>query len=150
MDAPVFDETLRTGNESIDSQHEWLFALAARITRQVGRSTAGAEAEPDSAACSMRNDDAVAEAVYGLMDYVTEHFSDEEQLMVSAGFPSASVHKVLHEELSQRVSGYSLRFVNGDDLAASEFVDFFNEWLTKHIMCYDRQFVVWQAASANR
>ena len=92
-----------------------------------------------------RTEDAVAEAIYGLVDYITEHFTDEEDLMVASGYPSASVHKSLHEDLSRRVAGYTLRFMNEDEVAARELVVFFDEWLRSHIMVADRALTTWLA-----
>lgn len=149
MDVPVFDDSLRTGNEAIDSQHEWLFALSARVVRQVDRPSAAESASAETAP-DLRTQDAIADAVYGLVDYITEHFSDEEELMASSSFPSTSLHRSLHEDLSKRVGGYTMRYMNGDAVAARELTDFFTEWLTSHIMEHDRAFARWLAENRPR
>jgi hemerythrin len=151
MGVPVFDDSLRTGNESIDSQHEWLFALSDRVAKKIRLCAPGTrDARPDDATCRVRDEDAVAEAVYGLIDYITEHLGEEEQLMISASYPKARLHKALHEDLSKRVGEYTLRFVNGDQMAALELTEFFDEWLSSHIMVHDREFSRWLSESDNR
>lgn len=147
MDTPNFDESLRTGNEIIDSQHAWLFELAARVTDTLG--TCGLEdVEPESdeeAACDAREVDATADAVYGLADYISEHFGDEEALMNEHGYPGVGPHVALHEALSARVTSYMLKYMNGDIGMGLELADFFREWLGSHILEHDREFTTWLA-----
>ncbi len=145
MTVPVFDDSLRTGNESIDSQHQWLFSLSARIAHQVAISADVPEGLAAGVVRASQEQDSIAEAIYGLIDYITEHFSDEEDLMTAAGYPGASDHKLLHDDLSSRVGGFTVRYMNGNRLAAQELVGFFNEWLTSHIMVHDRAFADWLA-----
>ena len=145
MDTPLFDDSLKTGNATIDEQHRWLFALSARVAEKIG--ACSLEPEGD-AGCEDAVEDAVTDAVYGLVDYIAEHFGDEERLMASAGYPLKGVHAALHEELSAHVGTYMLRFANGDDVAATDLTEFFNQWLTSHIMVHDRQFTAWLSAAA--
>lgn len=139
-----FDEALLTGNETIDSQHRSLFALADRVAQTLGGCWIEDEHRTAIAdACEYRVEDAVADAVFGLVDYITEHFEDEQALMASAGYPAASVHAALHTELSMRVASYTTRYLNESELAAGELIDFFGEWLCSHIMTHDRAFTDW-------
>jgi len=146
MQAPTFDATLRTGQPLIDEQHEWLFALAARIAHMLGScERPGANTGPGAPGveCEQRVDDAVTETVYGLLDYATEHFSDEEGLMHAASYPLVNYHASLHEDLNRRLAPFVFGQVNGESTTAAEVTEFFVSWLTDHIMQHDRAFTIW-------
>ena len=150
MDIPAFDESVRTGLSEIDDQHVWLFELAGRVCRMTGDCALDDNAAVDSRGnpCTPRIEDAVAEAVYGLVDYITEHFTDEQEIMRAAHYPLVGIHMSLHADLSQQVAGYVVKFMNGDGVPAEEIAIFFTDWLTMHIMHHDREFVGWLAEHA--
>lgn len=148
MDIPVFDESLRTGLAVIDDQHVWLFELAARVSRMTGGCVMGDDAPHGSPreSCGLRVGNAVTEAVYGLVDYITEHFADEQELMRAAHYPLAGMHEAMHVEMSRQVAGFVVMYVNGDGVPAEQIAVFFTTWLRDHIMRHDREFVGWLAA----
>jgi hemerythrin len=144
MNAPEFDESLRTGFAVIDDQHAWLFELAARVSRIVGDCALDdAPSGGGDESCRPRVEDAAADALYGLIDYATEHFADEEEIMRDSHYPLAGVHSGLHADLSRRLAGFVFKYVNGNGASAEEIVTFFIDWLTDHIMREDRQFTEW-------
>lgn len=150
MDVPAFDQSLRTGYEVIDDQHAWLFELAARVSRIAGACPLddAPHGEDVDEECEPRIEDAVAEAIYGLVDYATEHFADEEAIMREAHYPAASVHASLHADLSRRLAGFVFKYMNGQGVSAEQIVNFFTEWLTSHIMQSDREFTDWLAGQS--
>lgn len=153
MTVPVFDESLRTGYAAIDDQHQALILLAARVDEKIGICSLDDGEEPSSVSgegCAERVEDALADAVYGLVDYATEHFTDEEALMAEAGFPQAHVHAALHAELSERLGSYLIKLMDEDPIVASELVEFFTSWLRSHIEREDRAFTDWLARNMNR
>jgi hemerythrin-like metal-binding protein len=148
MDIPAFDESLRTGLTAIDEQHIGLFELAARVCRMTGDCVLDDNAPHDSTGepCGPRVENAVTEAVYGLVDYITEHFADEQQIMHAARYPLADMHAAMHQEMSRQVASFVVQFVNGDGVPAEQIALFFSRWLRDHIMRHDREFVGWLAA----
>jgi hemerythrin len=150
MNVPEFDDSLRTGFASIDDQHAWLFELAARVSRLVGDCALDdAPSGGGDETCQPKVEDAAADALYGLIDYATEHFTDEEAIMREAHYPLADVHAELHAELSRRLAGLVFRYVNGNGASAEEIVIFFIDWLADHIMREDRQFTEWYVGVAH-
>jgi hemerythrin-like metal-binding protein len=141
MQAPQFDDSLKVGHALIDDQHQWLFSLAATVFDKIG--TCDLQDASSDESCEDAIDDALLDALYGLSDYVTEHFSDEEALMRENGFPGVGPHASLHQDLASRVTVFLSRHINGDDVAAAELVAFFTTWLTDHIKTHDREFVEW-------
>lgn len=73
---------LETGNVLIDSEHRQLFAVINKLMD----------------ACSQgKGRDQIASTVQYLNDYVSKHFSDEEQLQIKSKYPGYSGHKQFHD-----------------------------------------------------
>ncbi len=110
----------------IDEQHQGIFRLAERVY------LAAQEGE---------SEDVRADTVYGLADYVVEHFADEEELMVRSAYPGAGVHRSLHEHLATETTSLVARYFNGEDVHLGELASFVADWLREHIMQADMDLV---------
>lgn len=125
--AIVFDKSLETGNEQIDSQHKELIARVNKLTEE----------------CSEGKEKNVAvQTLDFLMDYTVEHFRDEEQLQEAHAYPLLAAHKEQHEKFVKAVD--ELREMLEEEEGPSEaFVEAVKknvvEWLLKHIQVWDRQ-----------
>lgn len=124
---------LETGHANIDAQHQSLFSLANELDKALG--------EDDF------DVDTVENAIYGLTDYVVEHFTDEEALMAEAHYPGLSAHRALHEHLTQVTMGFASRYFNGERIAASMIAPFIADWLQRHIRGEDKVFVAFLTGS---
>lgn len=122
-----FDNSLRTGNELIDTQHQELIARVNKLTEE----------------CKPGTEKTVAAQTLGfLMDYTNEHFSDEEKLQEEHNYPLLNAHKEQHacfvkavnelEEMLIEEEGPSEAFVAA---VKKNVVD----WLLNHIMVWDKQ-----------
>lgn len=127
-----WDPALETGNGLIDEQHKSLFALA--------------DALQEAVACRCDDAEAVANAVYGLTDYVVEHFDDEEELMRRHGYPQLSVHHQLHQQLTAETMRLATRYFNGEDLVPDSIAPFLAGWLADHIRKEDMRFAEYVAS----
>ena len=73
---------LETGNALIDSEHRQLFAVINKLMD----------------ACSQgKGRDQIASTVQYSNDYVSKHFSDEEQLQIKSKYPGYPGHKQFHD-----------------------------------------------------
>ena len=126
----TWDPELETGHDDIDSQHRSLFELANALERAIQNDVSG-----------RAEDIALADAVYGLVDYVVEHFAAEEALMVACGYPGLGPHRALHEELSGKVLTVMARYTNGEELACAELAPLICDLLTGHIEQHDKSVV---------
>lgn len=115
--------SLETGHQEIDEQHRGIFDLANTLTAALAADDA--------------DEDAIADAVWGLSDYVVEHFRDEEALMAEAGFPGLRAHKLLHTRLSAQTLSLVADFFNGESVAATRIAPFVTSWLQEHILAED-------------
>ncbi len=106
------------GIESIDAQHQHLFAIGRELY---------------SAMSSGQGKAAMGRILDRLVQYTRTHFEQEEALMRKNGYPDYLKHKKLHDDLTAQV----LKFV-GDYKAEQvgitlDLLDFLRTWLEKHI-----------------
>jgi hemerythrin-like metal-binding protein len=114
---------LETGHPDIDDQHKGLFELANTLDAALTAQSSDAEA--------------IGDAIWGLTDYVVQHFADEEALMRESGYPKARAHKMLHERLTGETLRLSADYFNGQRIAAERIAPFVTSWLQEHILAED-------------
>lgn len=104
----------------IDNEHKHLFSLVARL--------------------ELAN---IGPTIDELLTYVVTHFSHEQQLMETSGYPAFDEHLKLHEQFSGAVADF---LGAGDEWTAERVEDlrkFLNRWLIGHIMTHDLRFGNW-------
>jgi len=116
---PMFE----VGVQQIDTQHRKLFDLANELADAV---RAGNGRIP------------LGKILNELTTYTQTHFSSEEHLMVQSGYPATAEHKAYHQELITQVSDYKRAFLAGDIGIVDSTLQFFTDWLAKHIMETDK------------
>jgi hemerythrin len=116
-------EGFKIGLAQVDAEHRHLFTLVRALNLQ-----------------------SVHETVEELLDYVVTHFSNEQALMESSGYPAFEQHLKLHEEFGSHVAD----FLGNQDEWTEERVQalrrFLNKWLIGHIMTHDLRFGNWHAS----
>jgi hemerythrin len=113
-------EGFKIGIAQVDQEHRHLFALVRAL-----------------------NLESVQHTVEELLDYVVTHFSNEQELMESSGYPAFEQHLRLHEEFGAHVADF---LGNGEDWTeerVQELRRFLNKWLIGHIMTHDLRFGKW-------
>lgn len=123
----VFDDSLITGNEMIDTQHK---ELIGRINKLL---------------ILCENEKPMKREAVEMLDYLSDytefHFGQEEKLQEEIQYPGIAEHKKKHEELRQVVQ--ELReMLEEQEGPTNEFVEKVNEnvtkWLYNHIKGFDR------------
>ena len=121
----VFDKTLETGNELIDSQHKELIDRINSLIRSCEEGEDAAEA---------------VKMMEFLTDYTDFHFSAEEALQEKMGYAGISYHKKQHQDFIETVANLKAKLEA--EGPTKEFADLVNkdvtEWLYGHIKIYDR------------
>ncbi len=122
-----FDNSLRTGNELIDTQHQELIARVNKLTEE----------------CKPGTEKTVAAQTLGfLMDYTNEHFADEEKLQEEHNYPLLDAHKEQHASFVKAVSELEEMLVE-EEGPSEAFVAAVKknvvDWLLNHIMVWDKQ-----------
>jgi hemerythrin len=113
-------EGFKTGVAAIDDEHQHLFTLVKRL--------------------EVEN---VKQTLDELLEYVVSHFTNEQALMESSGYPGFEAHLALHEQLSAQVAEF---LATGDEWTEERVQDlrrFLNRWLVGHILTHDLRFAKW-------
>jgi len=126
MACVAWRDAFRVGVEEIDTQHQQLFAILARLDQEVASESSGN----------------LAITINALVAYLKEHFSREEALLAS--HPQWQEHHRLHWQFTEQVLRFLRDFkrATGPDclLLAGEIRDFLARWLQDHILRTDRCF----------
>lgn len=112
------------GIDAIDKQHRQLVEMISRL--EVAFSTNAENKE-------------MGNTLKFLVDYVNQHFSEEEAFMLNAGFPGYEQHKALHKDLIKEVTTVLLRIKKGESINSKELIAFLTDWLMNHILDEDKK-----------
>lgn len=83
----------------------------------------------------------VGELLKFVSDYTTKHFNAEEALMRANKYPDYEAHKKLHEEFVRKIQSVQADYAAGKLTVSIEFSQMLSDWLKKHILETDRQYV---------
>jgi hemerythrin-like metal-binding protein len=75
-----------------------------------------------------------------MIEYVTFHFSTEEELMIKFNFPGYLDHKREHEECTQKVLEFKRQFEHGEKTIAIDLISFLVNWVHHHLLYVDMKY----------
>ncbi len=75
-----------------------------------------------------------------LIEYVVEHFTDEERLMEEKGYEDLPSHRKVHAELVDTCTDLQKKFHANEAEVDSSVMNFIKDWLDNHIPIVDRQY----------
>ena len=119
-----WDDSLLVGIDKFDAQHKNFFHILDKLE--------GIE-EPGK--------EAIAEAIDSLIRYVTEHFHEEESLMLSLGYPGYEEHMVEHHKLMEKAQRLYAEMDSGCPPAAAKLKRVLEDWIRDHIISVDQAYV---------
>jgi hemerythrin-like metal-binding protein len=122
----IWNETIAIGILSMDSQHQRWIGLMNELYDAMRTGKAKA---------------VVGRTLTNMLDYTQTHFTAEEKLIATHGYPEYKEHKQIHDGFIERIEGLSRRQQSHDDALTSEVMNFLKEWLINHIQSVDRQYV---------
>ncbi len=83
-----------------------------------------------------------------LLECVALHFSNEQDMMESSGYPALEQHVKLHEEFAAQVADFLAAGTNWSDQRVQELRLFLDKWMIGHIMTHDLRFGLWHECDA--
>ncbi len=116
---------------SLDSQHNVLFGILNDLH----------EAMMKGQAQKM-----TGELLGKLVKYTREHFTAEEALMASTGYPELAQHRIKHSDLIKQVDEFSARYERGETALNLQLMNFLRDWLSNHIQNEDQKYGPWMNA----
>lgn len=115
-----WDETMCLGDAELDEEHRALFRRANALIHAVEN--------PDTA------EGVIGETLQFLQSYMDQHFTREETLMESSGFPGFADHRRIHDKLRVTVERYGAQFdADPAGFDARDFLRFMRRWLVQHV-----------------
>ena len=122
----VFDDSLYTGNELIDNEHNELIERANKLMDSCEKGTEKMTA---------------VKTLDFLMDYTEVHFADEEKLQQEAGYDEYQQHKEQHDMFKKSVDELR-QMLEEEEGPTDAFVAAVNknvgQWLVNHIQGWDK------------
>ena len=116
---------MSTGIDTIDEQHRRLFDMINEIERMMGGYA------PDQ-------NTKIGGLISGLVNYVTNHFAHEEELMEKNKCHTAEVNKLAHQRFNKQVGTWVERWQKSQDPSiVQEMGAFLGQWLSGHICTID-------------
>jgi hemerythrin len=117
---------LKVGVEKVDEQHKKLFQLIDDFYANIQSKSPMERMEG---------------LISAMKEYSVFHFSEEEALMLKAGYADYAVHKRQHDAFIAKVDDYTNRLKSGKLILSVEITNFIKEWLVKHISVMDKAYV---------
>lgn len=84
--------------------------------------------------------DMLGKVLSGLAEYTAAHFSKEEDVMESNGYPFYTPHKREHTEFAIKVIQTKREFDRGRIVLGTEMMRFLKDWLSNHIIKSDKAY----------
>jgi hemerythrin len=123
-----WDRKYSVGVKALDDQHTILFDLMNELHDAMLKGKAHSLTSP---------------ILRKLLEYATEHFSTEEEILATAQFPGLADHRIKHEELLSQINDYTARLERGEITINIHLMEFMRDWLTNHLMKVDQEYSFW-------
>ncbi len=121
-----WDSALDVGVAEMNEQHKTLINLMEVLYQKNLESHSKAE---------------LITAIDNLVNYVVQHFHDEENYMASIQFPMLKTHKQIHQHLMDDLGKLIEQFKQSEITQLSgEFIMFLKFWLSTHIRGIDAKY----------
>lgn len=118
-----WDEKYLVGIEKFDAQHINFFNILERLTKDAAK-----------------GDEAVRASIDSLLFYVTEHFHEEETLMLAAKYPGYEEHMREHEKLMEKTQQLYSEMDMGHPPSVDQVRGILVNWIQEHILNVDQKY----------
>lgn len=118
-----WSDALSLNNEKIDEQHKHLYALTNRLIDE-----------------SKGNPEVLNDTLYQLLQYIENHFKDEEILLKKRGYPYLEEHKRVHRTFLRKIAMFCKDDVDGKPKIEEELYSYLSLWLLTHIEKTDQEY----------
>ncbi len=114
------------GVEEIDKQHQTWLGLLEQLYDAMSRGDGSA---------------VIGKVLDNVLTYTKVHFSTEEKLMESHGYPGLADHKTLHKGFIARIDETKASYDSGSMVNPIAVANALKSWLLDHICTDDRLYV---------
>jgi len=110
--------------DAIDKQHKVFFELWDKECREA----------------DLNNNEQLSEIIHKLEDYITNHFSTEEKILINSGFKEVNNHINQHKYFIQKVNEMKMEQKYMNALLFEKISAFIKKWFLNHIMQTDKTY----------
>ncbi len=82
----------------------------------------------------------IGEKLDTLINFVVDHFAEEERLMTQTNYPDYAAHKAEHTKLLETCGGVAAKFKAGELEITQDTTAFVKDWLVNHIPNVDKHY----------
>ena len=125
MELVPWESKYALGVQIIDEQHKRLFALTNELYEK----------------CRLGEDavhDQFIKTLHSMVNYVIEHFTAEEKIMVQIQYPRIAEQKEQHASFTRKILEESKKFESGKHGVPLDLVHFLKDWIISHIAVFDQ------------
>jgi hemerythrin len=123
--------------KELDEQHRVLFGLINQLYEAMEERNLQ---DDPSYASAIQELATIAAAIDEMSDYISYHFTCEEEYLLENEYPEYDQQKTAHKIFVDRVARFQSDFDAGNALTAKEIADFINVWLVDHISVSDKKY----------
>lgn len=98
MPVATWDDSLKTGHQIVDVQHQQLFALVNHL---------------HDAIVAKKSAEVLVPTLEKLAKYTIDHFRTEEELMINIRYPELAAHRKKHQKLTHEVQEIMEKYRTG-------------------------------------
>ena len=121
-----WNDELQLGISDVDLQHQKLVYLVNEL---------------HDAASFGKASEALDRVLASLIQYTQIHFAAEERLLDANGYPDLPQHRAEHEKLTVRLIDIRTKLHSGRLELTPPVMTFLDDWLVKHIIGMDKNYV---------
>lgn len=125
MEKLSWNDSYLLGITEIDLQHKKLLSLADDMYEIVN-------GDEDSLKVNL------SKVLKSLTDYTVYHFTSEEEFMRKYGYPSADMHKIMHDNFIAEVTKQIKSLNSATKIEAERLYSFLASWVLNHIAKSDK------------
>ncbi len=121
-----WNDSYKTGIETIDNQHKGLFDLINQLSKELDEN---------------QEKKILEKTIEKLFDYTKYHFSTEEYLMRKANYERYDEHKKAHDLFSNKVKEFIIAYSEGKENLTEDIIVFLIDWISNHILKVDKEYI---------
>ena len=125
MEKIVWNDEFSVGVETMDVQHQ-------RILKIYNKLIDNAQADPSS--------ETVSEVLTEMVEYASEHFKCEEQLLRDHAHPDLEQQQTDHRAFRRQAGEFCLLASKEDEKVTHDLLNYLHDWWTNHILHEDKKY----------
>jgi hemerythrin len=124
----IWDAEFSVGVKRMDVQHQ-------RIIRMYNKLVEHSHAHVGS--------EALSQVLQEMVEYASEHFKSEEQLLKDHGYPDLQQQKKEHREFKLHAGNFCLSAQEHGGTVGPELLVYLHDWWTNHILLQDKGYAIY-------